>query len=222
MFLINKELDYTVQIRLSSPIGVTMSIQFEGLKGIAEGVFKLFHPFIEVVIHDLKKDKIAYLMGTQSPRKKGDPSFLSKADRSLSPGVYGPYSKMSAEGKAMKSVSVVFQSDTPERYMLCMNYDISEFQNIQTLLSSVTALTGLKNLEEVFEENWQDRIHKFVSEVLIQKSLTLNQLTRDDKKELVFLLRDKGAFKQKNAATYIAQILKVSRATIYGYLKENS
>lgn len=199
-----------------------MSNQIDGLKWLSEGVFKLFHPFIEVVIHDLREDKIAHLAGTRSPRKKGDPSFLSQADRSLPPGVYGPYSKISAEGKAMKSVSIVFPSDNTERYMLCINYDISEFQNIQTLMSSLTNLTGLKPLEKVFEENWQDKVHSFINEILIKKGVTLNQLSRDEKKELVFLLRKKGAFKQKNAATYIAQILKVSRASIYGYLKENS
>lgn len=188
---------------------------------LAEAVSKLFHPFVEVVVHDLNKNRIAHLSGQLSPRKAGDPSYLSKADRSLPPGVYGPYSKLSSDGKAMKSVSMVLPAENQDRFMVCINFNISEFQNIQSVMSSLVSLAGVQALEEIFDENWQDKIHKFINETLKEKHLTLSQLSRDEKKELVFELRKKGAFKGKNAAAYIAQVLDISRASVYGYLKEN-
>lgn len=197
-----------------------MKQNLEGVKLLAEGISKLFHPWVEVVLHHLDKNKIVSITGTQSPRKPGDPSYLSKADRSLPPGAYGPYSKNNYDGKAMKSISIVLPSDQDERFMMCINFDISEFQPIQSLIGTLTSLSGTKPLEEIFDENWQDKIHNFVNEVLNEKGLTLSQLNRDHKKDLVFRLRDKGAFNGKNAASYIAQILKVSRASIYCYLKE--
>lgn len=197
-----------------------MPSEMQGLKFLAEGILKLFHPFVEVVVHHLDKNKILYLAGASSSRTVGESSYLSKADRSLPPGVYGPYSKMSSEGKAMKSVSIVFPFEKSGRTMMCINYDVSEFQKVQSLMGTLTAFTGMKSLEEVFDENWQDRIHKYISEVLIEKGLTVSQLNRENKKELVFKLREKGVFNGKNAAAYIGQILNVSRASIYGYLKE--
>jgi predicted transcriptional regulator YheO len=197
-----------------------MSNQIQNLGLFADGISRLFHPFAEVVIHHLNKNQIAYIAGLQSPRKVGDPSYLSKADRSLSRGIYGPYSKVGANGKSMKSISIVFQGETKDRYMICINFDISEFQHIQSFITTLTSLSSVMPQEHYFDENWQDKIHKFVNEILIEKGLTLNQLTRDDKRNLVFTLRDKGAFNGKNAAAYIAQLLKVSRASIYGYLKE--
>jgi predicted transcriptional regulator YheO len=197
-----------------------MPSEIQGLKFLADGILKLFHPFVEVVIHHLDKNKILYLAGASSSRTAGESSYLSKADRSLPPGVYGPYSKTSSEGKAMKSVSIVFSFEKSGRTMMCINYDVSEFQQVQSLMGALTSFTGMKSLEEVFDENWQDKIHKYINEILIEKGLTMSQLSRDDKKELVFGLRKRGAFNGKNAAAYIAQILKVSRASIYSYLKE--
>lgn len=198
-----------------------MSDSIENFVLLSEGISKTLHPFVEVVIHDLAKNRIVYLSGSRSARKSGDPSYLSKVDCSLPPGIYGPYSKLSSDGKAIKSVSIVLSNETDIRHMVCINFDISEFQQIQSLMATITSLSMLKPLENLFDENWQDKIHKFVNEVLTEKGLTLNQLCRDDKKNLVFALRSKGAFNTKNAAAYIAQILKVSRASIYGYLKEH-
>ncbi len=198
-----------------------MPYNLKGLEFLAEGISKLFLPFVEVVVHDLKANKLVFLSGHLTPRKIGDSSYLSKADRSLPPGVYGPYSQINSKGKPTKSISIVLPSDGNERLMICINFDVSDFQHLHSLIGNLTSLSNMESLEEIFDENWQDKIHKFVSESLAERGLTLDQLSREDKKEIVFLLRKKGAFNGKNAASYIAQILNVSRASIYGYLKED-
>ncbi|WP_371923148.1 helix-turn-helix domain-containing protein [Legionella sp. 27cVA30] len=48
--------------------------------------------------------------------------------------------------------------------------------------------------------------------------LTFDTLNRKEKKALVIHLHRVGAFSGKNSAQYIAEILNVSRATIYNYL----
>jgi len=35
-------------------------------------------------------------------------------------------------------------------------------------------------------------------------------------------LKKEGAFETKNAASYVADVLQISRATVYNYLKEKS
>jgi predicted transcriptional regulator YheO len=44
-------------------------------------------------------------------------------------------------------------------------------------------------------------------------------LTKKDHLALVRQLHQDGAFEGKNAANYIGQILGISRATVYNYLK---
>jgi predicted transcriptional regulator YheO len=49
----------------------------------------------------------------------------------------------------------------------------------------------------------------------------LKLLNKEKKKALVVALHREGAFTAKNAANYVADVLDLSRATIYNYLKEN-
>ena len=65
-----------------------------------------------------------------------------------------------------------------------------------------------------------DIFAQFIENYLREQSLSLRQLGKEEKKELIFALKEHGAFKGKNAAQYIADSLKISRASVYSYLKE--
>jgi predicted transcriptional regulator YheO len=56
---------------------------------------------------------------------------------------------------------------------------------------------------------------------LNEHQLTLETLDRQKKKRLIEHLHNVGAFTGKNSARYIAQIIKVSRATVYNYLSKH-
>ena len=45
---------------------------------ICNALVLLMDPLIEVVIHDIKKNKIIYINGRLSGRKAGDPSLLDQ------------------------------------------------------------------------------------------------------------------------------------------------
>ena len=63
-------------------------------------------------------------------------------------------------------------------------------------------------------------INQYVHSYLQEHGLTLEYLSRPEKKSLIFHLQEVGAFTGKNAAQYVAQVLKISRATVYNYLAE--
>ncbi|HXF90517.1 MAG TPA: PAS domain-containing protein, partial [Candidatus Nitrosotenuis sp.] len=48
----------------------------ENTIAISRGLILLFRPFVEVVIHDLASETIAFIEGGLSDRQKGDPSQL--------------------------------------------------------------------------------------------------------------------------------------------------
>lgn len=75
--------------------------------------------------------------------------------------------------------------------------------------------------EALFKNDWRERINQSVQRYLAEKRLNILSLNTDQKKELVLHLHAQGAFTGKNTAHYIAQILNISRASVYNYLKKN-
>lgn len=188
---------------------------------ISRAIASLLAPLVEVVVHDLKRHKIAFIAGHPGVRKIGEPSHLSPEDLKQPLGVIGPYKKVGEAGSEQKSISVVLgdKEDQPA-YMLCINLRIAELVEAKDLLTSLLSLDQTKALSDHFTENWQDKINVFIKNYLSQRSSSVRQLTREEKKDLVLALRDHGGFNGKNAAQYIADSLKISRASVYNYLSE--
>ncbi len=74
--------------------------------------------------------------------------------------------------------------------------------------------------KSLFTNDWQENLHVTIHSYLQNHNLSFEQLTQSDKKEIVRHLLSLGAFREKNAADYVAKILSLGRATIFKYLKE--
>ncbi|MFK7827715.1 MAG: transcriptional regulator [Oligoflexales bacterium] len=194
----------------------------ENYQQIARGIERLFSPRVEIVLHDLGKNEISFIAGPASSRKASDPSHLSLSDRSLPAGVVGPYLKTGEGGEKQRSISIVLEGeDGHPGYMLCINFIVGELEKAIQILANYVVTSDDKPLNEHFTENWQDKINKFIENYLIRKSSSIRQLLREEKKELVLELKKNGAFQGKHAATYIAESLKISRASVYSYIKKD-
>jgi predicted transcriptional regulator YheO len=73
--------------------------------------------------------------------------------------------------------------------------------------------------EVLFKEDYREQINAYISTFLQKEGLTLKSLNREKTRDLIRALHADGAFKTKNAAVYIAEVLRLSRATIYNYLR---
>lgn len=71
----------------------------------------------------------------------------------------------------------------------------------------------------LFKDDWRERINLLVTRFLRDERATLKTLTKEKKRELIGALHQEGAFQAKNAASYIADVLGLYRATVYNYLK---
>lgn len=194
--------------------------ELENYKLIAQGLTDLFPGLVEVTIHEMGSNEIIFIAGELSKRIAGEASYLSETDKLLPIGIVGPYRKNNPDGKPLKSISVVLHPTKHyQRLMLCINFDVSKLQEMQSFLSLLTLQSDTKDQHHYFSENWQDQIHGYIHAELKLMNKTMDHLTRSDKKILIEKLRRHGAFSGKNAAAYIAKILNISRATVYGYLK---
>lgn len=188
---------------------------------IAEVITVLFHPHVEVVIHDLRTGCIAAIFNNFSKRKVGDESLLSE-DLSQLPNTFPPYTKINWDGRQLKSVTATLknQNNIPIG-LFCINLDISKWEEMHHLIGAWIQLpANIEKPEVLFEDDWRERINTYVSNYLQKQGISIKALAKDraKKRELVHILHEAGAFKAKHAASYVGEILGLSRATIYNYL----
>jgi D-arginine utilization repressor len=193
---------------------------------IAETFAKLLHPFAEVVIHDLKKDKVEAIFNPLSGREVGDSSYLDRWDFTVDPdeNIIGPYEKINYDGRRLKSISLVLRNEKKKAVgFLCVNMDISIFETYRDTLDiflSNNDDTISETKKTLFKDDLYEQINMFIQNYCRERHLSLKALTRKDKQSLILKLREKGAFNGKNATSYIARILTISRASVYNYIKE--
>ncbi|WP_342613594.1 helix-turn-helix transcriptional regulator [Burkholderia ambifaria] len=190
-------------------------------QSVADGIAALFFPFAEVVIHDLTSQTVAYIANNLSKREIGDDSALEEIEGIAVENVMGPYEKTNWDGRRMRCVSVLVPSESSEPVgIMCINFNIAAFHDVKHVLDLFITGAGLvRPPEELFKDDWQERINTFMHAWLREHQLALNSLSRDHKRELVEALYAEGAFNGKSAANYVANVLDMGRATVYKHLK---
>ncbi|HBO7427152.1 MULTISPECIES: transcriptional regulator DauR [Pseudomonas aeruginosa group] len=195
----------------------------ENYRAIADGIATLFFPHAEVVLHDLRSQRVDYIANNLSKREIGDDSALEDM---LEGGSHerniGPYEKLNWDGQKIRSVSTVLRDGAGQPLaVLCINLNISLFESAKAALDLFLSSSKLiPQPDALFRDDWQERINTFLHGWLRQRQLGLNLLTREHKRELVLALHAEGAFKGKSAANYVANVLNMGRATVYKHLKE--
>ena len=193
----------------------------QNYKRIADSIATLFHPYVEVVIHDLATQQIVYIVNDLSKREIGSPSLLETFELESDKPVVGPYDKLNWDGRKLKSVCVAIKEDSRVVGLMCINLDVSVFETVFSALSLFLKPENmLENPDRVFKDDWQEKINYFVHAWLQENRKNINNLVREEKQKLIELIDRKGGFKGKNAAIYVAGILGLSRATVYKYLKK--
>ncbi|PMS33349.1 putative transcriptional regulator YheO [Trinickia symbiotica] len=189
---------------------------------IADGIATLFFPYAEVVIHDLHDQKVLYLANNLSKREIGDDSALEEIEHSARERVIGPYEKLNWDGRKMRCVSnVLFDDRGQPAGMMCINFNIAAFEDVRSALDLFIKGAGVvAQPDELFRDDWQERINTFLHGWLRERQVALNALTRDHRRELVEALYAEGAFRGKSSANYVAKVLGMGRATVYKHLKQ--
>lgn len=195
----------------------------DNFRAIADAIATLFYPHAEVVLHDLRTQKIDYIANNLSKRAVGDDAALEDMlSGEVDERNIGPYEKLNWDGQKIRSVSTVLRDakGTPIA-VLCLNLNISMFERAKQALDMFLSASKLiPQPDALFRDDWQERINTFLHAWLQQRQLGLNLLTREHKRELVEALHAEGAFKGKSAANYVANVLNMGRATVYKHLKE--
>jgi len=188
---------------------------------VCEAIVALLHPFAEVAVHDIRRDRIVAIWNPISERKVGDRSLIEELpEYSEDARVIGPYPKVLADGRAITSVSVVLHNaEGADRGLLCINFDRSPLDDTIELLTRFAAPVQ-ERPAELFDRDWREQIVLLVDEECRARGLRRDRLTRGQRLTLVHLMDEGGLFSTRHAAAHAARALGVSRTTIYALLKE--
>ncbi|CAI8872145.1 MULTISPECIES: transcriptional regulator [unclassified Pseudomonas] len=195
----------------------------DNFRAIADAIATLFFPHAEVVLHDLRTQKIDYIANNLSKREiGGDAALEDMLSEDISERNIGPYEKLNWDGQKIRSLSSVLRdSNGHPMAVLCINLNISLFENAKAALDLFLSPSKLiPQPDSLFRDDWQERINTFLHNWLRERQLGLSVLTREHKRELVLALHAEGAFKGKSASNYVANVLNMGRATVYKHLKE--
>ena len=182
---------------------------------LCDSIVLLMRPLIEIIIHDIASGKIYYINGNLSKRKVGDPSLLAPGEfeKNIDQIIYP---KINFDGRLIKSISVPIDN----KWLICINADASVFSQMKNLGEVFLNTIKESQPESLFKNDWQEKLHVAIDDFLKKQGLKFDELNHFQKKILAKHLFDLGAFAEKNAADYVANILGLGRATIFKYLKE--
>lgn len=200
-----------------------MNKQLETFTPLCDAIGKLFYPNVEVVLHDLETQKLVHIVNAFSKREIGDKMINDVKDiNSLKEDIVGPYNKTNIDGKKLKTVSTILR-DTNKKAIgiICINFKIEVFE---TMYDSLKMLLNIEKNEEqpqaLFSQDWKEHTHNTINKYLETNNLVLEELKIKEKKELIIYLNNEGIFSIRNVVTYLCEVLDISRATIYKWLKE--
>ena len=200
---------------------------------LVEGFAEMLGPHCEVVLHDLERlphSIVAIENGHVTGRRVGDVptdlmlSSLKHVQDGTAPDVRLYVS--THDGKVFKSLAVTLRGcDNRPIGVLGVNFDISELVHAQRTLSALTAVgrlgsEALPETHEVFADDIREVVAAMITRVLSEMGKTPGAMTRDEKREVVKRLEERGAFLVKRSAEQVAEALDLSRYTIFSYLKE--
>lgn len=187
---------------------------------VAGAISALLNPHAEVVIHDLKSGRINAIFNPFSKRKVGDESLLEDlGELSDSQEIFPPYVKTNWDGRKLKSTSALIRGSNGKPIgLLCINLDVSKWEEMHRFILDMIQ-PSVTMPDPLFKNDWREKINLYVANYLRERALRLETLDKAEKRNLLLALQNEGAFDTKNAASYIADVLQISRATVYNYLK---
>lgn len=209
---------------------MTQEERLELLKNMVLGMSKLMGSDTEIVLHDLYKKKLVYIVNNHiTGRSIGyhmDPTVYEVIENLADDdGHLIGYGSKTAKGMSLRSSHFILRGeDGQPAAMICINQDTSRLQNARDLLDSMICLQPLgAAVQEQEPEDETNYIQKMTQQVIIdsiEKMKPTSIDTKEGKLRVLQQLEIKGVFAVKDAVPSVCRLLSISQATLYNYLRE--
>ena len=204
---------------------------------LLESVMKLiaaqFGPDCEVVLHDWSKDYestiVAIENGHVSGRKVGDggSNLGLEVMRGTTDGsTLLNYITQTQDGRMLRQSSPNMTDEKGNKLgALCINLDVTEYIMMQHRLSGVTLFPCVRPGEqevskEFFTNDVSELLDYLMKEGTEQLGKAPEEMTKEEKKQVISYLDQKGALLITKSGPKICRYLGISKFTLYNYLDE--
>jgi predicted transcriptional regulator YheO len=196
----------------------------EGAK-IVEALGKMFAPCCEVVLHDLTQPEHA-IIAIECPlsgRKVGQPVTemgLARINDPAFPDVVQNYPNTFPDGRPAKSTSIGLRnSEGVYVAAICLNLDVSLFSAVQRVLQQLVTPTAAAPLGETFQPRSLDEVRTMIERFAAQSNAQPRALSMSQRREVIRSLERSGLLQLRGAASIAAEVLGISRTSVYNALK---
>ncbi|WP_405675015.1 PAS domain-containing protein [Streptomyces sp. NBC_01511] len=193
---------------------------------IVTAIGRMFPGLCEVVLHDLRdpEHSIRAIENNESGRSVGDPATELGIARIQDPGypnVIQNYPNTFPDGRPAKSTSIGIRNSEGEYVAaICLNLDVSLFATVARSLDSLVRTDGQeRSVTETLRARTAGELRALAEEYAAERGRTPRGLDSAERRKMVRFLRDEGFLDVKNAVRTLTDIMGVSRATVYNYLK---
>jgi len=192
---------------------------------IAQAVARMFPGLCEVVLHDLRDPAHAVraIEGGLSGRAVGDPETELGLARIADPGfpdVLQNYPNRLPDGRPAKSTSIGLRNSAGEYVAaLCLNLDVSLLGSAARALTRLARADEPAPLSESLRARTAGELRGLVEEYATERGHTPRSLPAAGKKDVVRTLKERGFLEVKNAVPTLTDLLGISRASVYNYLR---
>lgn len=197
----------------------------EGRK-IVEALGKMLAPCCEVLLHDLRTPdhSIVAIENSISRRKVGDSATemgLARIGDPAFPDVVQNYPNTFPDGRPAKSTSIGMRNSKGDYIAsLCLNLDVSLLGSVQRILEQLTNTdTAKAPVQETLRARSIEGLREAIEAFSAQQNVQPLALSLAQRRELVKMLDASGLLHLRNATSITAEMLGVTRASIYNLLK---
>lgn len=202
----------------------------ENYVAVANMIADTFGDHCEVILHDfsIPQNSVVYTRNNVVTNRQVGQSFTEYfvkevlLSRKFRDDVSANYIMKGAQGQTIKSSTVLIRDDGGKVIgSLCVNLDITYMKD---LMDQFISMMGIEEPTEETEEevavlpNIQEIVDDIIEHTIGDQNM--EELSRDQKIDLVRFMDDKGLFLIKGAADKVAERMNISKVTVYSYLDE--
>ena len=196
------------------------------LQRMAEAVVAVVGPHCEMVIYDFDdlEHAVVAVVGNVTGRRPGAPVpdllFTTEALNRGTPDRLNYRTKLGDRNLQSALVWIRNRTGTPIG-AIGINIDYTDLLQARDLLERLADSTRVvvdAGITDTFARDMDDLIDLSVADFLHQENIPgVDQMSSDDKLRLIYSLEERGLFKVRGAVNRVADLLNVSRATVYNY-----
>lgn len=201
---------------------------FKSYIPIAEGIAKTIGSYCEVVVHDLtdiSSSIVAIFNGHVTGREIGSPltdlglTIIKKGSKN---DILLNYPNRNIKGKKIKSTSIMIRDhDGTIIGCLCINIDLTLLNMAGSIISEMMNVYEEKE-DESFPHSVSDLEEKMINRAIEKVGKPINLMEKNERMEFIHLLDEMGLFLIKGTIQNVADMLDVSKFTIYNYLEKKT